>query len=98
MTAWNLGELFYAYGVALAIGRPGHSCVRIERALGDAERQFARSGARPYEIVPRHRRTVTARLAEVGVAAPDLPHEDVALRGALARAIRRIARTALHRR
>jgi hypothetical protein len=73
LTGWNLAELFYAYGAAMAVVSPRRRR-KTEDILRNATTQFALSGARPYEIVPGHRNGLLARLSAAGIAGPRLPH------------------------
>lgn len=90
MTAWNLGELFYAYGAALALRDSRTSRTKVKGIMQNAEVQFALCGARPYEIVPGHHRTVLSRMASSGVYLPQLPHANVAVPQSLMTIITRI--------
>ena len=72
MTAWNLSELFYAYGTALALLESPRSSRKAKEVMTNAQLQFEQSGARAYEIVPGHRRMIEARLASAGTAPPHL--------------------------
>jgi hypothetical protein len=74
VTAWNLSELFYAHGTALALLKSRAASRKAVEVMANAELRFEHGGARPYELVPGHRRMVEARLAAAGVCAPCLAY------------------------
>ncbi len=72
LTAWNLSELFYAHGTALALLESRRSSRKAREVMATAQLQFEQSGARAYEIVPGHRQMIETRLSSTGIGPPRL--------------------------